>query len=159
MDNDQPPQGARWTGPNWTPHGALERLAPLIAENEELYLSLQTAQARIVFLESELAALNARWQKLSSVEVRLPDVGADRSSGALIFRGWLDERGNLSTTPHRTYGANESVYLIECDKASMEIEARFGCTITETCITPGQEVKQGDLIGRMRPHIPNIDVD
>ena len=70
-------------------------------------------------------------------DIRLPDLG-EGIEGAEI--------SDVAVAPGDTVTAEDTIFVLESDKASMEIPAEVNGTVTEISVSTGDEVKTGQLL-------------
>ena len=70
-------------------------------------------------------------------DIRLPDLG-EGIEGAEVSEVVVD--------PGDTVTAEDTILVLESDKASMEIPAEVNGTVTDVSVSSGDEVKTGQLL-------------
>lgn len=75
----------------------------------------------------------------NTIEIRVPDIG--ESEGVDVTE--------VLVSPGDRVEAEQSLVVLESDKASMEVPSPAGGTIVSVAITAGATVKQGDLVATM----------
>jgi pyruvate dehydrogenase E2 component (dihydrolipoamide acetyltransferase) len=75
----------------------------------------------------------------NTIEIRVPDIG--ESEGVDVTE--------VLVSPGDRVEAEQSLVVLESDKASMEVPSPAGGTIVSVAIAAGATVKQGDLVATM----------
>jgi pyruvate dehydrogenase E2 component (dihydrolipoamide acetyltransferase) len=87
-----------------------------------------------------VAPSNASEAAITEVDIKVPDLGGAEAVEVIEF----------SVQAGETIEAEESLLVLESDKATMEVPAPQSGTILSFTISLGDKVSEGDVIGKMR---------